>query len=118
MSAHHILERKYVLSAFIPSELSYPAMHLVVQLVHHRFLQPGPLVLNPGAEVRSKGWAVRPLKWYASWVQNVVRQFGPYLFPSELSYPAMHLVVQLVHHRFLQPGPLVLRSTPFGVVIH
>ena len=22
--------------------------------------------------------AVRPLKWYASWVQNVVRQFGPY----------------------------------------
>ena len=34
---------------------------------------------HPGAEVRSKGWAVRPLKWYASWVQNVVRQFGPYL---------------------------------------
>ena len=25
-----------------------------------------------------KGWAVRPLKRYASWVQNVVRQFGPY----------------------------------------
>ncbi len=25
------------------------------------------------------GWAVRPLKRYASWVQNVVRQFGPYL---------------------------------------
>ena len=25
-----------------------------------------------------KGWAVRPLKWHASWVQNVVRQFGPY----------------------------------------
>ena len=24
-----------------------------------------------------KGWAVRPLKRYASWVQNVVRQFGP-----------------------------------------
>ena len=23
--------------------------------------------------------AVRHLKWYASWVQNVVRQFGPYL---------------------------------------
>ena len=35
-----------MLSAFIPSELSYPAMHLVVQLVHHRFLQPGPLVLG------------------------------------------------------------------------
>jgi len=26
----------------------------------------------------AKGWAVRPLKRYASWVQNVVRQFGPY----------------------------------------
>ena len=23
--------------------------------------------------------AVRQLKWYVSWVQNVVRQFGPYL---------------------------------------
>ncbi len=23
--------------------------------------------------------AVRHLKWYVSWVQNVVRQFGPYL---------------------------------------
>ena len=30
-----------------------------------------------------KGWAVRPLKWYASWVQNVVRQFGPYLSQAE-----------------------------------
>ena len=34
---------------------------------------------HPGAEFGSKGWAVRPLKRYASWVQNVVRQFGPYL---------------------------------------
>ena len=25
------------------------------------------------------GWAVRPFKWHASWVQNVVRQVGPYL---------------------------------------
>ena len=33
--------------------------------------------------VRSKGWAVRPLKRYASWVQNVVRQFGPYLSQAE-----------------------------------
>ena len=33
---------------------------------------------HPGAEVGPKGWAVRPLKWYVSWVQNVVRQFGPY----------------------------------------
>ena len=28
---------------------------------------------------RSQGSAVRRLKWYVSWVQNVVRQFGPYL---------------------------------------
>ncbi|GFP89494.1 NAD(P)H-quinone oxidoreductase subunit 2 b chloroplastic [Phtheirospermum japonicum] len=32
----------------------------------------------PGAVVCSKGWAVRPLKRYVSWVQNIVRQFGPY----------------------------------------
>src|SRR5688500_14616446 len=34
---------------------------------------------HPGAEVGPKGWAVRPLKRYASWVENVVRQVGPYL---------------------------------------
>src|SRR3712207_6940990 len=28
---------------------------------------------HPGAGVGPKGWAVRPLKRYASWVQNVVR---------------------------------------------
>ncbi len=33
----------------------------------------------PEAEEGLKGSAVRRLKWYASWVQNVVRQFGPYL---------------------------------------
>lgn len=33
---------------------------------------------HPGAGVCPKGWAVRPLKRHASWVQNVVRQFGPY----------------------------------------
>ena len=33
---------------------------------------------HPGAGAGPKGWAVRPLKRYASWVQNVVRQFGPY----------------------------------------
>ena len=34
---------------------------------------------HPGAGEGTKGWAVRPLKWHASWVQNVVRQFGLYL---------------------------------------
>ena len=38
---------------------------------------------HPGAEAGSKGWAVRPLKRYESWVQNVVRQFGPYLLQAQ-----------------------------------
>ena len=33
---------------------------------------------HPGAGGGPKGWAGRPLKRYASWGQNVVRQFGPY----------------------------------------
>ena len=33
---------------------------------------------HPGAEAGPKGLAVRQLKRHASWVQNVVRQFGPY----------------------------------------
>lgn len=35
-----------MLSAFIPSRLSYPAMLLAKQLVHHRSVHPGPLVLR------------------------------------------------------------------------
>ena len=78
-------------------------MPLVGQLVHQRCVHPGPLVLgtdplkfpsvhsdggvwhldvdssHPGAGAGPKGSAVRRLKWYVSWVQNVVRQFGPYL---------------------------------------
>lgn len=34
---------------------------------------------HPGAGEGPKGLAVRQLKRYASWVQNVVRQFGLYL---------------------------------------
>ncbi len=34
---------------------------------------------HTGAVFGPKGLAVRQLKRYASWVQNVVRQFGPYL---------------------------------------
>src|SRR4029077_1761403 len=30
---------------------------------------------HPGGGGAPKGWAVRPLKRYASWVQNVVRQY-------------------------------------------
>ena len=33
---------------------------------------------QPGAVAGPKGWAVRPLKRYVSWVQTVVRQVGLY----------------------------------------
>ena len=54
--------------------LSPPRVHIDGEVWH---LDVGSS--HPGAGVGSKGWAVRPLKRYASWVQNVVRQFGPYL---------------------------------------
>src|SRR3954469_9025366 len=54
--------------------LSSPRVTIGGAVLH---LDVGPP--QPGAEVGPKGWAVRPLKRYASWVQNVVRQFGPYL---------------------------------------
>ena len=34
---------------------------------------------HPGAVVGPKGLSVRQLKRYVSWVQYVVRQYGPYL---------------------------------------
>ena len=34
------------------------------------------------------------------------------VIPTVLSYPAVPLARQLVHHRYVQPGPLVLRSDP------
>ena len=54
--------------------LSPPRVHIDGEVWH---LDVGSS--HPGGEFASKGWAVRPLKRYASWVQNVVRQFGPYL---------------------------------------
>ncbi len=36
--------------------------------------------------------AVRQLKWYASWVQNVVRQFGPYLLWAQENCEKLTLV--------------------------
>ena len=40
---------------------------------------------HPGGAVPPKGWAVRPLKRYASWVQNVVKQFGLYPVCAKVS---------------------------------
>ena len=34
------------------------------------------------------------------------------LIPAEHSYSAVRLAAQLIHQRFVQPGPLVLRSDP------
>ena len=53
--------------------LSPPRVHIDGEVWH---LDVGSS--HPGAEAGPKGMAVRHLKRYASWVQNVVRQFGPY----------------------------------------
>ena len=55
--------------------LSSPRVHIDGRVWH---LDVGSS--HPGAGVGPKGWAVRPLKRHASWVQNVARQFGPYLW--------------------------------------
>ena len=60
--------------------LSSPRVHIDGKVWH---LDVGSS--HPGAGAGPKGRAVRPLKRYASWVQNVVRQFGPYL-PWVLEY--------------------------------
>ena len=51
--------------------LSRPRVHIDGEVWH---LDVGSS--HPGAGAGSKGWAVRPLKRYASWVQTVVRQVG------------------------------------------
>ena len=58
--------------------LSPPRVHIDGEVWH---LDVGSS--HPGAGECPKGWAVRPLKRYASWVQNVVRQFGPYPAQAE-----------------------------------
>ena len=58
-----------MLSALIPSALSYPAMPLAEQLVHQRCVHPGPLVLGAA-----------PLKLLAPAMdmnQTVSRRFEP-----------------------------------------
>src|SRR5215207_3600236 len=54
--------------------LSPPRVHIDGRVWH---LDVGSS--HPGAEEGPKGLAVRQLKRYVSWVQNVARQFGPYL---------------------------------------
>ena len=54
--------------------LSCPRVHIDGKVWH---LDVGSS--HPGAGEGPKGWAVRPLKRYVSWVQTVVRQVGLYL---------------------------------------
>jgi hypothetical protein len=54
--------------------LSPPRVHIDEEVWH---LDVGSS--HPGAGEGPKGPAVRRLKWYVSWVQNVARQFGLYL---------------------------------------
>lgn len=37
------------------------------------------------------------------------------LISSALSYSAMHWAIQPIHQRYVQPGPLVLRSAPLKI---
>ena len=66
--------------------LSPPRVHIDGEVWH---LDVGSS--HPGAGEGPKGWAVRPLKRYVSWVQNVVRQFGPY--PSRAEDPCGELLL-------------------------
>src|SRR5262250_3915806 len=47
---------------------------------------------HPGAGEGPKGSAVRRLKWHVNWVQNVARQFGPYLWWASGNCEDMTLV--------------------------
>ena len=59
---------------------------------------------HPGAGEGPKGWAVRPLKWHASWVQNVVRQFGIFVMKFLFKFVLFN---KLVLHVF-DPYPLFI----------
>src|SRR5512133_3945261 len=67
--------------------LSPPRVHIDGEVWH---LDVGSS--HPGAVAGPKGSAVRRLKWYASWVQNVVRQFGLYLSWAQEICEALSLV--------------------------
>ena len=71
---------------------------------------------HPGAGEGPKGWAVRPLKWHASWVQNVVRQFGLYLLWAQEICVALTLVRE--DRVGLTSGlPVVAPAAPPGIYV-
>ena len=67
--------------------LSCPRVHIDGKVWH---LDVGSS--HPGGGEAPKGSAVRRLKWYVSWVQNVVRQFGLYLLHAKDVCGGMSLV--------------------------
>ena len=54
-----------------------------MELVIRRYVRGNAVAQRIKATLGIKGSAVRRLKWHASWVQNVVRQFGPYLLRAQ-----------------------------------
>ena len=88
--------------------LSPPRVHIDGEVWH---LDVGSS--HPGAVVGPKGWAVRPLKRHASWVQNVVRQFGPY--PSRAKEIGEDLLLVREDQSGLTAGvPVVLPRASLG----
>ena len=60
-----------------------------------------------------KGSAVRRLKWHASWVQNVARQFGPYLLWAWEICQGLFLVREDRDGR-AAGAPVVVPTAPLG----
>src|SRR5216117_4154087 len=71
---------------------------------------------HPGAGEGPKGWAVRPLKRYVSWVQNVVRQFGPYPSWAEDSCEELLLVREDRSERTSSVSVVLPRASPSSYV--
>ena len=63
----------------------------------HLVVHQGPYCITHGTSHLGGGFTLRCLQR---------------LSPSELGYPAVPLVGQLVHQGFVHPGPLVLRTAP------
>ena len=88
--------------------LSPPRVHIDGEVWH---LDVGSS--HPGAGVGPKGWAVRPLKRYVSWVQNVVRQFG--LYPTRTEEDCgVSLLVREDRSERTAGEPVALSDAPLG----
>ncbi len=84
-----------MLSAFIVTKLGYPAMHLVIQLVHHRFVHPGPLVLG-----------ATPLKYLALVIdkdRTVSRRSEPLMGEQPNPWNVLPLQDAMSRHRGAKP---------------